>query len=91
MIIGSADLNESGGRILSEGFLDLFAVGVKVVHCCREVFSEQEVLPHRSVRVEFSDYDASFNRFEGYVNDGFKGIYREKSAAARGLSAVGAD
>ena len=36
---------------------------------------------YRSVRVEFSDYDASFNRFEGYVNDGFKGIYREKSAA----------
>ena len=36
---------------------------------------------YRSIRVEFSDYDAAAGRFEGFVNDGFKGIYREKSAA----------
>jgi len=53
MVVGSVDLDESGGRFRAEGFLDLFAVGFEVVHCCREVFFYQEVLPHRSVRMEF--------------------------------------
>ena len=33
---------------------------------------------YRSIRVELSDYDANANRFEGFVSDGFQGIYRQK-------------
>ena len=36
---------------------------------------------YRSVRVELSDYDAAASRFEGFVNDSFKGIYRDKGAS----------
>lgn len=36
---------------------------------------------YRSIRVELSDYDASASRFEGFVIDSFKGIYRDKGAA----------